>query len=628
MSSVWVVLDTKSEVGARRVGRVAEDDAIASQATELTVQWPDGNIERLKMSASYRKLRLDSLSAMAELMPDQLTRELESSPLVFARALVEMPKARLREKDLLVLVATRGKIEKSVVEAAWKKHRAAFESLLEVDFEQTASGPKYYLRAPLGTIDVQGGSTGEVRKGEVSAPEPSGTARTEDRDVSGDVTSRLEENPVPASGVSNLAETMDNRQDTAVIVDALSSKSPVRIDKLDLDAWFASKAPSKAIAEGSARLDVLPHDDEGFVEAAGRYSILVGRILKRNDVTVSPEILAGAFVSLWRSGQDSLRQRGMDALEAAIARVEEPSEFFARVDQVAIQAALAELPIRESGLRGRFLLVVARAGKSRIEDAAWWRGLSWEDVLEGSSGRLSTVLTTSDVLLRRVRAVADEHASQISTRRGLFSFLSGPRFAIEHIPPTRVRELFDRVGQQDSLLAGWHSELSASAEREDLNDRLQAAQAELDRVLKDETNASAELSALSKQLESTQLQLEAARVELTGLSVRERRQLNIEAAKTIAQIAATVDAEARETDHDALTQKVNRLSGKFGLRPSAMRGESVVFDPALHNAPGTRPEVEELVNVARAGYIWEDGDEQVVVLPALVTRAGKSEGNA
>ena len=111
MSSLWVVLDTRSQVGALRVGRVSEDDDVAAAALELTVEWPDGTVERLKLSKYFRKLRLDSLSAMVELAPEQLTKELEASPLPFARALAEKPRQRLRSRQLIDLVTVRAQVD-------------------------------------------------------------------------------------------------------------------------------------------------------------------------------------------------------------------------------------------------------------------------------------------------------------------------------------------------------------------------------------------------------------------------------------------------------------------------------------------------------------------------------------
>ena len=616
MSSLWVVLDTRSQVGALRVGRVSEDDDVAAAALELTVEWPDGTVERLKLSKYFRKLRLDSLSAMVELAPEQLTKELEASPLPFARALAEKPRQRLRSRQLIDLVTVRAQVDPQSVEVSWKKHRKAFETLSQVGVEKSSSGPKYHLRDPLPPIDVPIVSPSQSEPSRVSAS--AGAKSTSPDSSTHETTSDAQDEQVVSPVAANTVSS-----DT--IESALSQRNVPEIREDELDAWFASEAPSLAVADGATRLEKLRNQPDRFAQELSQYSLLVGRILKRSDARVSPEALARAFVALRRSTQETDRRRGLEALERATTVLAKPTEFLSRLDRPAFQAGLSELPLVDGSVRVRLLLLLAKSTNREIEDGGWWRGFDWSDVLDVSTGPISSVITASDVLMEMVRGAADRFASEVTTRRSLSVLLSGPRFALDHLTPLEIRSIFERVAESDGMFSRWYAEISATAERDELRQVAVEAQSEVARAHAEESRAVTELGELSEQLVETQRQFSALQGESSSLSTRERRQVLIDAAKVIAQVAATVDGDGRALDHDELTRKVGGLVERFGLRVDSHRGESVAFDPLRHTAPGTRPEAGEVVDVARAGYTWDHGDETVVVLPALVTQVGKSE---
>lgn len=628
MSSLWVVLDTKSDRAARRIGRVQESDEAAATGAELTVEWPDGSLERVKLSPAYRKFRLDTLSAMVEFAPDQLAQELESSPLPFARALAEKPKVYLRSKELLALVCERGGVDKPAADRAWKAQRKAFESMPEVHVEQTGSGAKYHLRQPLPLIELGPvlGQQAEVQAASQAAP---AMTAEEAAGISAPVT-ELEASQTPAEEVvvDSVEIGESEKSSPADIAGAMSLRNPPHIDPDSLDAWFNSDAPSLAIADGATALERLRTQPDAHAERLAGFSLLVGRILKRPDSQIPPEALAKAFVALRRSAVESDRRRGLEALERSIAVLTKPTEFLSRIDRPAFQAALAELPFVEGGARARLLVVLARSNKSAVDDAAWWRGFGWSDVLAVSSGPLSTVITNSEKLMTMVRGVADGFARDVTTRRSLSVLLGAPRFSLEHFAPERMRSIFETVAQNDELFARWQAELSGAAERDDLTRRVLKAEEDARRASAAQDAAAADVDDLSTQLAKVQGQLGHLQAESAGLSGRERRQVLIDAAKVVAQVAATVEGDGRSLDHDALARKVTLLAERFGLHADAHPGDSVAFDPSRHSAPGTRPEVGEIVDVARAGYIWEDGNERVVVLPALVTRASGSEDGA
>lgn len=628
MSSLWVVLDTNSMSDARRIGRVQEADDDAASSPVLTVHWPDGEVERVKLSPRFRKFRLDTLSALAEFAPEQLAQELASSPLPFARALAEKPKVHLRAKELLGLVSERARIDKADVDRAWKAHRKAFELLEQVHVEQTSSGAKYHLRLPLPTLEL------ELSVGELVAGEASDSAGLNVADVVEAAQSAPREDHSSTESSSEIIDgSMEGEVEPEVttpenIAVALSRRVMPDLDQDTLDAWFASGEPQEAISDGATALEPLRSKPEQYAARVSEFSLLVSRILKKSELSIPASTLARAFVALRRSEVESERRRGLEALDRLPDALTKPADFLSKIDRRAFQAALAELPFSESGPRVKILVALGRSGGAILDDAGWWRGFGWSDILANSTGSLSTILAGSETLMAMTRKIVDETARDVTTRRGLATLLGGPRFALEHVSPAQVNDIFERVAQNDDLLARWVAEISDLAARDDLMRRASDAESEARASKNAESQAREDLDALSRQLAEVQSQLAALQDASAGLSTRERRQVLIDAAKVVAQVAATVEGDGRDLDHDALTRKVTTLAERFGLHAHARPGESVAFEPTRHSAPGTRPNEGEIVNVARAGYTWDDGEERVVVLPALVSRVSGSEESA
>lgn len=630
MSSLWIVLDTRSPLEARRIGRVKGPDDDISTAREITVEWSDGLVEEVKASSTYRRFRLDTLSTLREFAPDQLSAELESSPLPFARALAERPKMHMTIEVLLTTVCERAGVDRATVDQAWKSQRRAFEALPQVGVEPRKNGVKYQLLAPLPLLDLV------VDDGDQAEPvSPQPTANLSDfEDAGGAPPAESLGTPSAVPDVADGAQNpVDDREaeppSERGIAEALSMQKPPPIDPERLRAWFDTEAPGMAIADGATELERLRTQPDAYAERIVAYSRLVSRILKqRPSPKLAPEALARAFVALNRSSAESDRGRALDALERTVSVLTKPTDFLSKIDLPALQAALAELPFNESGPRFKILVALGRSGGAILDDAGWWRGFGWPDILANSTGQLSTILAGSETLMAMTRKIVDETARDVTTRRGLSTLLGGPRFALEHVSPAQMNEIFERVAQNDDLLARWVAEISDLAARDDLVRRASDAESQARASKNAESQAREDLDALSRQLAEVQSHLAALQDASAGLSTRERRQVLIDAAKVVAQVAATVEGDGRGLDHDALTRKVTTLAERFGLHAHARPGESVAFEPTRHSAPGTRPIEGEIVNVARAGYTWDDGEERVVVLPALVSRVSGSEESA
>lgn len=632
MSSLWVVLDTRSDETARRVGRVKDPDDIAAEALEVSVVWPDGNEERVRFSRNYVKLRLDWLKALAMFSPQQLAEEFESTPLIFARALAERHKGFIRSSELLATVCERTGFDKAIVEKAWRSQKKSFESLAEVQVEQSSSGAKYKLRHPLSPVVIPGvdATPGEMSLDQERTPSSAAEAALESAELANESTAGPA-GPFVGTVAPVVSPEISTNQASALEIaepnftDVLSGRQLPPIDSGLLDGWLATDAPAAAISDGATALERLRSQPEAHAERLAGFSRLVSRLAKYPGVSIPAETWARAFVALRRSDVDAERRRGLDALERTLSVMNKPTEFLSRIDKPAFQHCLSELTLADGHPRSRFLLLLARANRSALDEVGWWRGFSWSDVLTISSGPLSAVMSSSEFLSSMIRRVVDEFARDVTTRSSLSALLGAPRFALEHISPERMVSIFETVAKNDTLFAGWRAALAGQAEKAALVKATSTAQEEALVASAARDAAFAERDELSEQLARVQEQVTSLQNHTAGLTARERRQLLIDAATVVAQIAATVEGDGRALDHDSLSRKVSGLAEKFGLTAHARSGDSVAFDPSLHRAPGPRPTDGETVNVARAGYTWEEGGEKVVVLPALVTRMSGNE---
>jgi hypothetical protein len=686
MSSLYVVVDTRTDPRSRRVGLVCEPSAEAAFAPVVTVLWPDGTEEEVKLSKSFRKLRRDSLDALVEFAPDSFRDPTNISPTLFARALASTSKSPLNSAEILKLVLEKTGLDRAVVDAAWKQWRHEFEAMPEIKTGGQPSKITYRLVGQLPLVDINGTVNHQLPAGvettfgdEADNSENSKPALGARNPIDQSVTStqsgmrgRIQRSERREGAAEPVSSSLDSAREkwarepstrldwdelegsplaASIMLDEYSSKGwltpnelsnlpaeaipaiqaqrkSVEIDEQLVQAWFASSKPLESVADGATELEKLRGDPEVHSALVSRYSTLVGRVLKGNAGPISPAALARAFVALRRSKAEPERRRGLEALGSLISVLDDPQDLLSKIDRGAFFDALAELPFTNGGEKALLIAQIARVDRSLAAESGWWRGFRWHNVGEVASGPLSSLIVDSELLTEMVHAVADAFASGVSTRRALAELLGAPRFAVEHIEPPTVVALFSRVAESDSLFASWSLLVTGQSERAALAAQVEDAKGDKARALESEGRVVAEMNDLRDYLAATQVQLESLQSEAVGLSERERRQVKIDTARVVAQMAATVEQASEERAANSLFRKVNTLAERFGLRLDAERGTSVAFNPARHSSPGIRPHDGEVVNVARAGYTWFDGNDELVIIPALVTRISGSEESA
>lgn len=664
MSEPWAVHDTQSPRDAPLIGVPTSPYDPQAKRTSVEVTWNDGRVEEVKLSSRFRMLRLDSLDAVMLLSPGDVPVEPAAFAPLFMRALAGPGRSSLRANEIMSAVQSRTGLPRQDVERAWKHSRAAFEAMPEVLKDGSTSAPKYRLAAPLMPIPVPAPPAGSVTPDAPANSEEPAEIRSQSGPDDAETASRDELAPQNEVGASRArpevtaktvdeqggarateleapgpllrAERLEDERAMAASVGQvraepddigaiLAMRRPLAVDDVLLTEWLASERPGETVTAALAEVQDAQADRARHETALQRFSLLLGRILKHADTRIPDRALADAFIALQASSNPSERHRGIEALDRLSAVLDDPASLFTRIPLHSFQAAVRRLGLNQDGPRARFLHALWSRSAVLASDLGWWRGFAWRDVRAVSSGALHTVVTSTPGLMQVVRAAVDAFADTIDSRRELGELLGAPRFAVEHLAPSRVSEIIERVGRDDAVLARWHAEIAREHELEQATRRVVELEEQARRAVASEAAKDTELQDVRAHLAKIQLQVEAMRSHAGGLTERERRQVLLDSAKAIAQIVATVEAEGDALDPAELTRKVSRLAERYGVIADAARGQLVGFDPVRHSAPGSRPAPGETVNVARTGYTWDDGEAAIVVLPALVTRMENEE---
>jgi hypothetical protein len=97
------------------------------------------------------------------------------------------------------------------------------------------------------------------------------------------------------------------------------------------------------------------------------------------------------------------------------------------------------------------------------------------------------------------------------------------------------------------------------------------------------------------------------------------RQARLDGVRALAELASEVEElSVNEASARAMIQRVRGRVGLSGLAAIERAGESTTFDRHRHQPIGPPIRDGAPVMVVRPGYAWRDGDEEVLVLRAVV----------
>jgi hypothetical protein len=97
------------------------------------------------------------------------------------------------------------------------------------------------------------------------------------------------------------------------------------------------------------------------------------------------------------------------------------------------------------------------------------------------------------------------------------------------------------------------------------------------------------------------------------------RQLRIVAMRALADVLMEVEELAAAGADGAVTvERVRAMAQRQALTPIGRAGATIAFDPAWHRAIGAAPSPGVPVLVIRPGYLWQAGDEEILLGQAQV----------
>ena len=345
---------------------------------------------------------------------------------------------------------------------------------------------------------------------------------------------------------------------------------------------------------------------------------------EKPNTFVGYEQWAGLLVALRdSSATDSVRVQGsiVDRVTHMIrAASRDGGSRPTRSELERLAVATKHLPLEKHDGRAALIAAVGRIEPSRLSEPTWWVGLDFDALVRVGDGVVSETLRIPDLLEKYVVPLVTKATKTASTRRDLTRLMGESNLVAAQIAPQVLVTAFERVAERDTLASQWLDQLnnkhlleSLRAERESNASLLTAAQSEI-------TACRADLERASEQAAKLREKLALAGDAVGTLRDQEKRQIEVSAVKALAQLAAMVEAEATQLEPATLTARVQAFLKRQNLQAIGRSGVDEPFDPANHEAPGSRPAIGEAVDVVRSGYIWTTRDEDVLLIKALVAK--------
>lgn len=312
----------------------------------------------------------------------------------------------------------------------------------------------------------------------------------------------------------------------------------------------------------------------------------------------------------------------VEAFSRAVAR---SARELPSVTQLAPVARLAErLTLEEGSPRVAMLMSLGRRDATTLADSMWWK-MSFADLVEAGRGELSRMLELPDMATKIVGPTVTAAIDSAQSRASLASVMGAPPCLARHVDAGQIAAAWARVAQTDGAASAWLDVLQdkrgVAALRGEISDLKQGLQEEELRRSELETRLAESVA----QVTRVSAQLTAALAESGSTSSAELGQARLDVLRSLSSVAALALVGARAHADAALEQKVLFQTAREGLTPISMPGDSVRFDPTVHDSLGAMVDVNHPVLVIRPGYTLDRSNEDTVVLLKAQV-AAESEG--
>lgn len=605
----------------------------------LRVRWhDDGREEDVKISATTTFAPLGSLRYQSFVDPDVLRASWEKDPLSLISQLLRERRTAMNARQIKDQLRILGLAPESV-DAEWKRVQSKLAKLDDVEVK----GTKYSWVG------------GEDDTGPSSAAEgvPATSERPEPQKESEEEISRVEKafevvEAPPSEEVSSVVRMVataigttppaDERAflsrplRTGVGLGGLTSREVERLLReatpqgSDLVRTLLLARPHKTsalevrdidpaavVASIEAAITEIRGNDDDRLRAAATWLI-------RRAVAAEQMVTPGPVVELARLVAVDATQAELEALDDAVRDLGERLVGTMRpgADPDALARLVPQLPFKEG--RTALIVAVAELWPERITDPTWWRGATAEGLAALSHGPMRRVLLRPEVAERVIAPLVARELASVSSRTRLARLLALPSEFAEHLAALDVVTAFRRAAVNDPYVSAWLEALESKNRVMALERRLEEAEARREEAVERGDRAEAQVADWAQRYAELERRLQAQHEHAAGLRASQERQLQIDAVRALAELAAEVEElAAANTAPDVVTERVRGLVSGQELEPIGDVGATVSFDRRLHEPLFGTPREGAAVSVVRPGYRWRADGEDVLLQRAVVS---------
>ena len=373
-----------------------------------------------------------------------------------------------------------------------------------------------------------------------------------------------------------------------------------------------------------AALEAALDEASRSVESAAVLLRFVSRVLDRTSVADLPFLLvANAFVKSAAVAAGSKPSKNFLLIANALAARTKASvvQEWIEVDPLIldISRGMTRLPLDQDGPRSRFLAALFEIRRKHLDGELLWKGADIDALDLAAGGAMRRALQDPDISERVVRSKVEQLIKECATRRDLGKLVALRGAFAKYIEPNAIIAVMQRVAKEDPKANEWYVGLR---QQEVVN----KAEAACKEALEEANQARGKAEEAVQRFEKAIAERDSARAALNQAaeanaeaSDAQLRQAKLDVLRTLASLAVTIKGSAAIKDDPSILQRVDFALRREGLTAIADSGDSVSYDPALHDAQGNHVETGAQVSVGRAGYSYDLGEETLVLLKAHVS---------
>jgi len=645
VSETFVIVERESG----RVGSVVDE----LSPSQYLVRWSDGENESVKLGSRATKAVLGSARFLQFVDQRRLVGLFEERPArVFLLALNEVSPAKRSGVELCAVVVSYG-FDKDEVAKSWVKVRVEFESHPDVAKSKTTparyqwtsetalvedvEGIIDFANVPIETVDLTNPSEPESSVISTGEREHVTASKVDlvswlsgadfDKRIPSEMVAEMASAPLASSraleGVeSRLAadaisrlSSVDSARLRVLLASGMKLQKIVRDD--GYESWRTGDVAESLFLAAMDELGHVGNDDRS--DSIERLLRLASHLMKSRvrDVPTIARVVIWAGESETKAGRVAFADF-VDLLADAVRSPGTRREALGLVDLDALSAALQNLPFEMSKGRSGLIASLYSLHTDELHRPVWWVGLDLQALSRAGNGALNAPLRDSIIGTRFVTPIVEEAIRRASTRTSVAEILGLPSVALDQIEADRLAALWTRGAGTDQILRKVTAEITDEAKLLDALSRAELAEKERASTAAGSKNLEADLATVTATNADLRDQLRRAADESNNHSARLARQSQLDSIQVLAQLALLIEGEAGALTPFELNNRVRAYLSRQNVEVIDVPGAEVSYEPAIHDAPGARPDVGQLVNVVRSGYKWKTKDEEFILIKSRV----------